>query len=189
MASRYSIRGTRRTVGVAVRCAGWATSSAWAVAGLRIASVHRVELENAAIRGHLIRMVQVDPVDETDEEEAEREAARIRCEDVAEEVDSLRRVELGRRDLFPVPTLDDRRAAGGAKVAHPVDLAPGSPDEAPPIDSEDRDRRRAKQAALPAANDDEPVRAQRHAMFQEKPEDRPEELDCYRDAQLWGVGT
>src|SRR5437879_13782795 len=51
-----------------------------------------IELEDAAIPGDLGRVVQVDAVDETDEHEAKWDASGVRCEDVAEELDSLRRV-------------------------------------------------------------------------------------------------
>ena len=47
-----------------------------------------MELEDAAIPGDLGRVVQVDAVDETDEHEAKWDASSVRCEDVAEELDS-----------------------------------------------------------------------------------------------------
>src|SRR6266566_4594313 len=148
-----------------------------------------MELEDAAIPGDLGRVVQVDAVDETDEHEAKWDASGVRCEDVAEELDSLRRVELGRLDLSLTVALDDGRAWGGAEVAHPVDLAPRRPHEQPAIHPEHGDRRRSKQPALPAADQDDAVRTQRHAMFQEEFQDLAEQSDMQGSPKSGGVGA
>ena len=57
----------------------------------------------------------------------------------------------------------DRRVAGRAQIADPVDLAPGRPDPTPTRDLDDRHGCGAKHAARPAANRDEPVETQRNA--------------------------
>ena len=58
-----------------------------------------MELEDAAILGDLLGMVQVDTIDQPNEQEPERERARERSEHVAQERDALLAVELGRGDL------------------------------------------------------------------------------------------
>ena len=80
-------------------------------------------------------------------------------------------------DLFLPAAHGDGRAAGRAQVAHPVDLAPRGPDPAPARDVDDRQRRGARQAALAAANGDEPVEAHRNASGQQELGDRAEERD------------
>ena len=79
-----------------------------------------MELEDASAIGRFSRTVEIDPVDDADERVAERHAVRDRTEDVAEERDSFRRVQLGRADLFLAASYSDRRPTGGAQVAHPV---------------------------------------------------------------------
>jgi hypothetical protein len=59
-----------------------------------------VELEDASTLGRFHRSPDIDPIDEPDEPEAEGDAARNRAKGVAEERYSLRRVQLGRPDLF-----------------------------------------------------------------------------------------
>ena len=67
----------------------------------------------------------------------ERDASRERTEDVAEELDAFRRVQFGRVDRFLPAPERDRRAAGRAQVADPVDLAPRRPDPTPARDLDD----------------------------------------------------
>jgi hypothetical protein len=120
-------------------------------------SSHWVELEDTSALGRFNRMVEIDTVDDANEPDTERHGSRVRTEDVAKEADSLCRVQLGRAHfLFPAAHRD-RRATGRAQIAHPLDLAPGSPDPTPAAYLDDRQRRGARQAALPAANGDEPI--------------------------------
>jgi hypothetical protein len=120
-------------------------------------SSHWVELEDTSALGRFHRMVEIDTVDDANEPDTERHASRVRTEDVAKEADSLCRVQLGRAHfLFPAAHRD-RRAAGSAQIAHPLDLAPGGPDPTPASYLNDRQRRGARQAALPAANGDQPI--------------------------------
>jgi hypothetical protein len=60
----------------------------------------RVELEDASPLGRFHWTPDIDPIHELDEPDAERDAARNGAKGVAEERDSLRRVQLGRPDLF-----------------------------------------------------------------------------------------
>ena len=55
-----------------------------------------MELEDPPTLGRLLRTVEVDAVDEADEPDPERDAARDGSEDVAKERDALRRIQLGR---------------------------------------------------------------------------------------------
>ena len=81
--------------------------------------------------GRFLRLVEIDPIDDPDEPATERDGSRDRAERVAKERDSLRRVQLGRPYLFLPAPERDLRVAGGAQIAHPVDLAPGRPDPTP----------------------------------------------------------
>jgi hypothetical protein len=116
-------------------------------------------------------MVEIDPIDDANEPDTERSASRVRTEDVAKEANSLCRVQLGRAYfLFPAAHRD-RRAAGSAQIAHPLDLAPGGPDPTPASYLNDRQRRGAGQAAVPAANGDEPIGTHRYANDQKELQD------------------
>jgi hypothetical protein len=116
-----------------------------------------VELEDTSALGRFHRMVEIDTIDDANEPDTERHGSGVRTEDVAKEANSLCRVQLGRAHfLFPAAHRD-RRAAGSAQIAHPLDLAPGGPDPTPASYLNDRQRRGARQAALPAANGDEPI--------------------------------
>jgi hypothetical protein len=68
-----------------------------------------------------------------------------------------------------------------------VDLPPRSPHETPAIDSKYRNRSRARDAALAAPDDDEPVRAERDMSFQEELEDRAEQADVRRHPEVLGI--
>src|SRR6266508_734439 len=136
-----------------------------------------VEFEDGSARGRFQRMVEVDPIDDPNEPDTERDASRDGTKRVAKERDSLRRIQLGRPYLFLPASNGDRRAASSAQVAHPMDLAPGRPDPTPAGDVDDRHRRRPRQAALPAPNGEEPVEAQGNAGGQQKPGEWGEESD------------
>jgi hypothetical protein len=122
-------------------------------------------------------MVEIDTIDDANEPDTERHVSGVRTEDVAKEANSLCRVQLGRAHfLFPAAHRD-RRAAGSAQVAHPLDLAPGGPDPTPASYLNDRQGRGARQAALPAANGDEPIGTDRYASDQKELQDWAEEPD------------
>ena len=146
-----------------------------------------MELEDASILGDFNGAIEVDAVHEADEQEAEWDTSGVRRENVAEELDALRRVELGRHNLILTVALDDGRAPGGAEVTHPVDLAPRRPDEPPAIHPDNGDGRAAKDAALPAANHDEPIRAERHPSLEKELQDRSEESDGQWNSEIGGV--
>ena len=110
-----------------------------------------MELEHPSTLGRFDRTSDVHPIDEANERDAERDASRERTKDVAKEPHSLRRVQLGRSDVFLPASVVDGRVSGSSQIAHPVDLAPGSPDQPPAGDRDDRHRRGPGQAALPAA--------------------------------------
>ena len=60
-----------------------------------------MQLEDAwGLGGCRCRPVEIDPVDQADEPDPEREASGDGTEDVAEEHDPLGRVQLGRADLL-----------------------------------------------------------------------------------------
>jgi hypothetical protein len=90
-----------------------------------------VEFEDRSTLGRFQRMVEIDPIDDTNERDTERDASRARTKDVAKEPDSLCRVQLGRSYVFFPASHGDGRAAGSAQIAHPVDLAPRAPDPTP----------------------------------------------------------
>lgn len=79
-----------------------------------------VELEDTSTLGRFQRMVEIDPIGDANEPDAERDASRERTKDVAKERDSLLRVQLGRTYFFFPATHRDGRAAGSARIAHPV---------------------------------------------------------------------
>jgi hypothetical protein len=64
-------------------------------------------------------MVKVDPIDDANEPDTERDPSRVRTEDVAKEAYSLGRVQLGRAHFFCSAAYRDRRPAGSAQIAHP----------------------------------------------------------------------
>ena len=66
-------------------------------------SSNGVEFEDPPTLGRCHRIVEIDTVDDADELDTERNAARERTEDVAEVPNALRRVELGRADFFVRP--------------------------------------------------------------------------------------
>jgi hypothetical protein len=134
-----------------------------------------MEFENTSTLGRFQRMCEIDSIDDPNEPDAERYASRERTKYLAKELSSLSRIQLGcDYFLFPV-THRDGRAARSAKIAHPVDLAPWSPDPAPSRDFDNRQRRGAGQATLPAADGDEPIEAQRNASSQKELENCAEE--------------
>src|SRR5215218_5444261 len=90
-----------------------------------------VELEDPPALSRVNRTVEIDPVDGANEPDSERDAPHERTEDVAKEVDSLGPVQLDRAYVHLPAAHGDRRAAGRAQIAHPLDLAPGGPDPAP----------------------------------------------------------
>jgi len=136
-----------------------------------------VEFEDTSALGSFHRIVEIDTIDDADEPDTERYASRARTEDVAKEANSLCRVQLGRADFFFPAAYRDRRAAGSAQIAHPLDLAPGGPDPTPASYLNDRQRRGARQAALPAANGDQPIGTHRYASDQKELQDWAEEPD------------
>jgi hypothetical protein len=136
-----------------------------------------VEFEDTSALGRFHRMVEIDTIDDANEPDTERYASRVRTEDVAKEANSLCRVQLGRAYFFFPAAHGDGRAAGSAQIAHPLDLAPGGPDPTPASYLNDRQRRGARQAALPAANGDEPIGTHRYASDQKELQDWAEEPD------------
>jgi hypothetical protein len=136
-----------------------------------------VEFEDTSALGRFHRMVEIDTIGDANEPDTERSASCVRTEDVAKEANPLCRVQLGRAHFFFPAAHRDRRAAGSAQIAHPLDLAPGSPDPTPASYLNDRQRRGARQATLPAANGDEPIGTHRHASDQKELQDWAEEPD------------
>ena len=128
-------------------------------------------------------MVEIDPIDDADERD-DRTGCLARPGRAMSRKNATRCVgssSVARTSSFRPRTVIVA-SAGGAQVAHPVDLAPGGPDPAPADDLDDRDGRGARQAALPAADGDEPVEAQRDAGAQQGLGDRGEERDPARRA-------
>jgi hypothetical protein len=122
-------------------------------------------------------MVEIDTIHDANEGDTTRDGPRIRSQDVAEESDALRRIELCRDHLLPSATHGDGRPTGGAQIEDPVDLPPGSPDPPPTFDLDDRDCRGAGQAARPTADRDEPIRPKRLARRLQELQDRAEQRD------------
>jgi hypothetical protein len=139
-----------------------------------------VKFEDTSALGSFHRMVEIDTIDDANEQDTERDASGERTKDVAEELDSLRRAQLGRSDLFLPSAHRNRGSARSSQVLHPMDLAPGRPDPPPARDIDDRDWRGARQAALPAANRDEPIEPERHAGDQKELQESAEEPDSPR---------
>jgi hypothetical protein len=73
-----------------------------------------VEFEDASALGRFHRMVEIDTIGDANEPDTERDASRVRTEDVAKEANALCRVQLGRADVFLPAAHRDRRAAGSA---------------------------------------------------------------------------
>jgi hypothetical protein len=136
-----------------------------------------VKFEDPSTLSGLHRIVEIDLIEGADEPDSERDASSERPKDVAKERDALCRVQLGGGDFFFLAAHGDGRAAGSAQVADPLDVAPGGPDPAPPRDFDDGHGRSARQAALPAANGDEPVEAHRNASGQQNLGNRAPERD------------
>src|SRR4051794_23995776 len=126
------------------------------------ASLKWVELEDTSILSRFHRMVEIDPIDDANEPHTARYASSKRAKKVAKELNSLCRVQLGRAHFFLPAARDDGGAAGRAKVAHPLPRGPGGPDPTPTGNLDDRQRRGARQAALPATNGYQPIGAQRN---------------------------
>jgi hypothetical protein len=59
-----------------------------------------VEFEDTPTLGRFQRTVEIDPIDGANEPDTERYASRERAEDVAKELDSLCRAQLGRTSSF-----------------------------------------------------------------------------------------
>src|SRR5262249_17993916 len=135
---------------------------------LRRTSANGVEFEDTSALGRFHRIVEIDTVDDADEVDTKRNASRERTEHVAEVPNPLRRAQLGRGDLFCPAPQRDSRAAGGAQIAHPLDLAPRGPDPPPVCYRNDCQRRSARQATLAAANGDKSVEAQWNASDQQE---------------------
>jgi hypothetical protein len=143
----------------------------------RRSSPNWVEFEDASALGGFHRIVEIDTIGDANEPDTERYASRVRTEDVAKEGNALCRVQLGRAHFFLPAARRDGRATGSAEIAHPLDLAPGSPDPTPAYYLDDRQRRGARQAALAATNGDEPIGTYRHAGDQKELQDSAEEPD------------
>jgi hypothetical protein len=93
---------------------------------MRTASSKWVEFEDTPTLGRFQRTVEIDPIDGANEPDTERYASRERAEDVAKELNSLCRVQLGRTYFFFPAAHGDGRAAGSAQIPHPLDFAPGA---------------------------------------------------------------
>src|SRR5947207_11217696 len=107
-------------------------------------------------------MVEIDLVDEPNEGGTEWHASCQGTEDVAGELDALCAVQLSCADLLLVSAHGEGRPTCCSQVTHPLDFAPRSPDPPPLLDLDDGYRRRARKAAHPALDGDEPIRSQRH---------------------------
>ncbi len=136
-----------------------------------------MELEDRATLRGCHRVVEINAVDEANEPVAERQAARERTEDVAEERDPLRRVQLDRTDVFVPAALGDGGPAGSAQVLDPLDIAPWRPDPTLALDLKDREGGGARLAALPAADRDQPIEPQRNAGGDQGLQDPAEDPD------------
>lgn len=123
--------------------------------GRRVSAM--VELEDGPTPG-FHRIAEVNAIDDANERDAERDAPSHGAEHVPEELDPLRRIQLGRRDLLASAAHGDGRSAGRAQVALPVDLAPRRPDPAPARDIDDRQWRGEKPAALRPRTVSSPLR-------------------------------
>jgi hypothetical protein len=82
-----------------------------------------VEFEDTSALGSFHRIVEIDTIDDANEPDTERYASRVRTEDVAKEVHSLCRVQLGRAYVFFPAAYRDGRAASSAQIAHPLAAA------------------------------------------------------------------
>ena len=115
------------------------------------------ELEDRPAASGLDRVVKVDTVDDANERGAERDPPSQGTQDVAEEGHPLCRVELHRTHLILAAAHPDRRFAGGAQVAHPVDLAPRRPYPTPAGILDDGQGSGARHAGAAAADGQQPV--------------------------------
>jgi hypothetical protein len=89
-----------------------------------------VEFEDTSTLGSPHRIVEIDPIDYTDEPDTDRYGSRDMTEEGAKELDSLRRVQLGRMHfLFPAAHADGR-ASGSPQNARPLDFARRGPEAA-----------------------------------------------------------
>jgi len=133
------------------------------------------EFEDTSTLCSLYRMVKIDSVDNANEPDSERKASRERTKDVTKKPNSLRWVQLRCSHFFLPVVHGDGRPSSSAQIANPVNVAPGGPDPTPAQDLDDRQRRGAGQAALPAADGNKPIEAQRNASSQKELEDCAED--------------
>src|SRR4029079_658341 len=117
----------------------------------------RTQLEDTAIDGNFVGMMQVNLVDQPSHREAAWDLAHHRHVDIAEEVNSLGLVELDGADCLLVAAVVDRRPAVRAQVAHPIHIAPRRPYPAPTFDVDDRHAGCSRLASLAAANCDQAI--------------------------------
>jgi len=134
-----------------------------------------VELEDPSALGRCHRIVEIDTVDDADELDTEGNASCERAKDITEVPHALLWIQFSRAYFFCSAPYHDGRAASSTQVPHPLGLTPWRPDPAPAIYRNDRQWCRARQAALPAANGDEPIGAERHASFHQELQDGAEE--------------
>ena len=113
--------------------------------------------------GRLFGIIDIDPVKDPDELGPKGDVVSDRPQDIAEEDETFRVAELGRPNLLLVSAYGDRRAPRGPEVLHPVDFTEWRPHPAAPSDVDDRDRRRARLAGLPAPDRQQTVVTERHA--------------------------
>src|SRR5438309_8567554 len=109
-----------------------------------------MELENRSAHGGFDWVIDINLVDSSNEPRAEPGPPCVRSEDIANERGRLGRPQLDGGDLLFLASDGDGGAAGGAQVAHPVDLAEGTDDAPPACVLGDRDRRGSRQAGLAA---------------------------------------
>jgi hypothetical protein len=144
-----------------------------------------MELKDDSALGGFHRIIEIDTVNDADEPGAERNASRERTENVAEVPDALGRVQLGRTYFFSPAAYGDGGATGGAKITHPLDLAPGSPDPPPASYRNDGHSCGALQAALPTANGDKPIGAEWNTSDEQELQDWAEESNLPWNMCAW----
>jgi hypothetical protein len=124
-----------------------------------------LELEHTPTLGRCDWITEIDSIDDAKEPQA-KGAARERTQHVAEKHNSLCRIQFGRGDFFLSAARGDRRAAGSAQIAHPLDVAPRAPDPPSARDLDHGHGRGAGLTALAPANGYQSIHSERNASGQ-----------------------
>lgn len=118
-----------------------------------------MEFNHSSTLSRFLWPVDIDTIDDAVEPDTDRDASRKRPKHVTKEANSLRRIQLAGTNFYFLTADGDGCAPSRPQIADPLLIAPRAPDPTPARDLNDRHRRCAKKATLPAANVHQPIRA------------------------------